>query len=56
MFVTGQSDGRWHANHLNAKAEGINCDRLSWNQLAELAKAPTFEPGHSGKSVSQSTF
>lgn len=26
VFVTGQSDERWHANHLNAKAERIDWD------------------------------
>lgn len=27
-FVTGRGNERWHADHLNAKAEGNDCERL----------------------------
>lgn len=28
VFVTRRGNERWHADHLNAKAEGIDCERL----------------------------
>lgn len=40
----GRSNGRWHADHLNAKAEGFDCDRVSSHLGTELANVLTFQP------------